>query len=188
MKQCKLIFLVLFAGLLLLGTACGSAEPATAANLTQTEDEDHADDGHSEANMDHAHVEAPEEFASLKNPFAADHEAIEIGEELFQAYCASCHGPEGAGDGPAAESLEPKPAALSDGMMMNMLSDGYLFWRVSQGGQMEPFNSAMPAWQAALTEEQRWQIISYVRTLADEEQGHMEDDHMNEDEHMEDNH
>ena len=68
--------------------------------------------------------------------------------------------------------------------MMNELSDGYLFWRVSLGGQMEPFNSAMPAWEAGLSEEQRWQVISYVRTLAGESDGHMEDEHMEEDEHM----
>ena len=193
MKLYKLLCVLFLATLLLLVTACGRVESATAEDVAHTESNEHTDDGHdndmhSETGMDHVHVEAPEKFASLKNPFTADHEAIEIGEELFQAYCASCHGPEGAGDGPAAESLEPKPAALSDGMMMNMLSDGYLFWRVSQGGQIEPFNSAMPAWQATLTEEQRWQIISYVRTLADEEQGHMEDDHMNEDEHMEEDH
>jgi hypothetical protein len=56
--------------------------------------------------------------------------------------------------------LDPKPATLADGVMMNELSDGYLFWRVSKGGAMEPFNSAMPAWESGLTEEQRWQVIS----------------------------
>ncbi len=77
----------------------------------------------------------------------------------------------------AAEALNPKPATLADGMMMNDLSDGYLFWRVSKGGAMEPFNSAMPAWESGLTDEQRWQVISYVRTLADDEDGHMDDEH-----------
>lgn len=180
MKLSKLLFLLLLATLLLLVTACGGAESGTPEEIAQTESEENAedeDDEHSES-----HVEAPEEFASLENPFVDDREAIETGEELYQAYCASCHGPEGAGDGPAAESLEPKPATLSDGMMMNALSDGYLFWRVSQGGQMEPFNSAMPAWETGLTETQRWQIISYVRTLAGETGEHMEDDDQVEDE------
>ncbi len=52
---------------------------------------------------------------------------------------------------------------------------------------MEPFNSAMPPWEAALTEEQRWQVISFVRALADDAGGHMDDDHM-EDDHMDDDH
>jgi mono/diheme cytochrome c family protein len=49
--------------------------------------------------------------------------------------------------------------------MLDSLSDGYLFWRVSEGGMMAPFNSAMPAWKTTLSEEQRWHVISYVRLL-----------------------
>ena len=63
-------------------------------------------------------------------------------------------GAEGAGDGVAAVGLDPKPANLGDSEMMSTLTDGYLFWRVSKGGAMEPFNSAMPAWDPGLTEEQ----------------------------------
>ncbi|MGB3713137.1 MAG: hypothetical protein WA996_01790, partial [Candidatus Promineifilaceae bacterium] len=63
--------------------------------------------------------------------------------------------------------LDPKPANLSDSEMMHDLSDGYLFWRVSKGGYLEPFNSHMPPWESWLTEEQRWQVISYVRTLSE---------------------
>jgi mono/diheme cytochrome c family protein len=120
-----------------------------------------------EMDMDHGHVEAPDEFASLTNPFAGDAEAVAAGKVIFETSCATCHGPEGMGDGPAAEALDPKPASLADGAMMNDLSDGYLFWRVSKGGAMEPFNSAMPPWETGFTEEQRWQVISFVRTLSD---------------------
>jgi mono/diheme cytochrome c family protein len=56
--------------------------------------------------------------------------------------------------------------------MMQELSDGYLYWRISEGGQMEPFNSMMPAWKDGLSEQQIWQIISFVRTL---DNSHMED-------------
>jgi len=158
----------------------------------EAEEEHTEDDDHHHDDMAHVHIDPPAEFASLTNPFAADHEAIEAGEETYNTLCATCHGPQGNGDGPGAESLDPKPASLSDGMMMNELSDGYLFWRVSKGGMMEPFNSAMPAWETGLTEEQRWQVISYVRTLAGDGDAHMEDSHT-EDEHddhmdMEDDH
>jgi mono/diheme cytochrome c family protein len=30
---------------------------------------------------------------------------------------------------------------------------------------MAPFNSAMPAWKATMAEEQRWQVITYLRTF-----------------------
>jgi mono/diheme cytochrome c family protein len=35
------------------------------------------------------------------------------GADLYRRYCASCHGPNGAGDGPAAKWLEPRPADLT---------------------------------------------------------------------------
>ena len=118
--------------------------------------------------MDHMHVEAPDEFASLTNPYAGDTDAIAVGQEIFVTNCVTCHGPKGAGDGDASAGLDPKPANLGDNEMMSTLTDGYLFWRVSKGGAMEPFNSAMPSWEQGLTEEQRWQVISYVRTFSEQ--------------------
>jgi mono/diheme cytochrome c family protein len=196
MKQFRLLFLLVLSLTLLLATACAGAE-STAANEqvgVESADDDHDDsvDDHSEGEDDHdeaddghsaaAHVEPPEEFASLKNEFAGDHEAIEAGEETYNTLCVTCHGEEGKGDGPGAAELDPKPADLSDSAMMSDLSDGYLFWRVTKGGAMEPFNSAMPTWEAGLTEEQRWQVISYIRTLSGTS-GSMADDHAEDDEH-----
>ncbi len=126
------------------------------------------EDEHQMDEMDNMHVEAPDEFASLTNPFAGDTDAIAEGQEIFVTNCVTCHGPEGAGDGDAAAGLDPKPANLGDTEMMSSLTDGYLFWRVSKGGAMEPFNSAMVAWEGSLTEEQRWQVISYVRIFSEQ--------------------
>jgi mono/diheme cytochrome c family protein len=189
----------LLIGILLLFTlsflsACTTASTAVSAENADSHEDDGQDEEHD--SMAHAHVDAPHEFEDLTNPVVDDHEALEAGEVIFKTNCVACHGETGMGDGLAAEALDPKPATLADGMMMNMLSDGYLFWRVSKGGMIEPFNSAMPAWEAALTEEQRWQVITYVRSLSDGdghmEEGehmeeHMEGDHM-EDDHMEDDH
>lgn len=186
MSQRKLFPLLLLLALLFLAVACVPAQTTEAEEAISSEGEEHADeashdndDEHHDDDMEmaHIHVDAPAEFASRTNPFADDHEAIEVGAEIFQANCAACHGSEGLGDGPAAETLEPKPATLADGAMMGDLSDGYLFWRVSKGGQMEPFNSAMPAWESGLAEQQRWQVISFVRTLAESYSDHMDDDH-----------
>ena len=129
---------------------------------------DHADADHhdEETSHQHQHAEVPADFASLSNPFAGNEEAAAAGKTIFEANCVPCHGPQGEGDGPAAAELNPKPANLSDGDMMGMLSDGYLYWRVTEGGAMDPFNSAMPAWKTVLSEEQVWQVISYVRTLS----------------------
>ncbi len=179
MRQNKLSYLLFLSIIMMLvASACSSSEASA-------EDEHMDDEDHAMADMGHMHVDPPEEFASLENPFSGDHEAIEAGEAIFQTNCVPCHGPEGKGDGPSAEALDPKPANLSDGAMMKMMSDGYMFWRVSKGGQVDPFDSAMPAWETSLTEEQRWQVISFARTLpGDDEEGMHEDEHMEEGEHM----
>jgi Cu/Ag efflux protein CusF len=77
-----------------------------------------------------------------------------------------CHGSDGKGTGIAAKGLPHPPADLThhfhrapgDG-------DAYLFWRVSEGGQVEPFKSsqsAMPAYKTVLSEDQRWDVLAYV--------------------------
>lgn len=126
-----------------------------------------ADDDHN--NEEVAHADPPDEYADLTNPFAGDHEAAEAGAEIYEINCATCHGPEGLGDGPAAEGLDPKPASLADAHLMEDMTDGALFWRVSEGGAFEPFNSAMPPWKDALSEEQIWQVITYLREFAEDD-------------------
>lgn len=110
-----------------------------------------------------AQVAPPEEYSSFKNPYEGQQDAIAAGDTLFQANCSSCHGSAGKGDGPAAAGLNPKPKNLSQNQAG--LDDGYLYWRISEGGLMEPFNSVMPAWKGLLDEKQIWQIISFIRTL-----------------------
>ena len=154
MTKRKLIplFVLLVFSALLLAACSGGAEPV----------DDHDD-------TEDTHMEAPPEFASLTNPFAGDHEAAEVGAEIYEVSCASCHGPEGKGDGPASEPLDPKPADLSDAHLMKDMSDGALFWRVSEGGMMEPFNSLMPAWKDTLSEDEIWQVITYIREFAEDD-------------------
>lgn len=102
----------------------------------------------------------PEEYAGLTNPVAATDESLQHGKELYTLLCASCHGEGGMGDGIAGEALDPVPAPIAH--TSQMMGDDYLFWRVSEGGAQ--FNSAMPGW-SSLDEDERWDIINYVRVL-----------------------
>lgn len=107
---------------------------------------------------------APARAARKENPLPANEKTIAQGRELFTAACLPCHGPAGKGDGSAAASLERngvkiRPGNLSDPQMRHQ-PDGEIFWKVTEG------NSPMPSFGQALTEEQRWQIVNYVRTLA----------------------
>ena len=99
-----------------------------------------------------------------ENPITADAKSLAKGKDLYVAGCMPCHGTSGKGDGSAAALLERngapiRPGNLSDPKLWQQ-SDGTLFWKISEG------RTPMPAFQETFTEEQRWQIITYVRTLA----------------------
>lgn len=113
--------------------------------------------------MERHHAPIPSEYAGLANPIPADDDSLARGSELFATNCATCHGDGGMGDGPAGEALDPAPAAIAH--TSQMMGDDYLFYRISEGGAVEPFNSAMTAWKSVLDEESRWDVINYVRAL-----------------------
>jgi mono/diheme cytochrome c family protein len=111
----------------------------------------------------------PAQYASMKDPLPPTPDDLAKGKELFNANCAPCHGTNGAGNGPAAASLNPKPADFQSPIHAK-LPDGYWFWRLSVGGTVSPFKdvgSAMPPWEGALTEQQRWLIILYEHTFSE---------------------
>jgi len=99
----------------------------------------------------------PTEFAGATNPFGP--EAAAVGAEIFKANCELCHGPQGHGDGIAGQSLEPRPKNLAN--LQATVGDDYLFWRIHEGKS----GTAMVAWNGILTDEQIWQIVSFIRTL-----------------------
>lgn len=105
----------------------------------------------------------PGDYARLRNPLPATPTVISAGETLYQANCASCHGSEGAGDGPAAQGLSPPPANLRWTLRRPIASDGYLMWAISEGGAQ--LGTDMPAFAEALSRPERWRIIRYLRTL-----------------------
>ena len=89
------------------------------------------------------------------------------GKKLYVTYCSSCHGDNGKGDGPAAQSLPVKPANHTDGAVMNQLTDKFLLEIISKGGSAVGKSPMMPAWGGQLKENQLRDIVAYVRSLAE---------------------
>jgi mono/diheme cytochrome c family protein len=126
----------------------------------------------------HAHVPAPLEYADAHVPPGAwtDPKMIARGKEIYATTCAVCHGDTGDGKGPAGLALPLKPPDFRDKAGVAEMRDNYWFWRVSEGGQVEPFKSkgsAMPPWKGSLSREDRWAVIAYQHTFSGHEGPHV---------------
>lgn len=96
----------------------------------------------------------------LAAPPVKTKELVDKGMASFAANCAPCHGPTGAGDGPAAVALNPKPRNLASEPLKNGDTVENLFKTVSEGlpgTQMVAFGH--------LAEADRWAIAYYVKSL-----------------------
>jgi mono/diheme cytochrome c family protein len=88
------------------------------------------------------------------------------GKAKYEANCAGCHGKTGKGDGPAAAALNPKPQDHTDGKIMNVLTDKYLFDIIKNGGASLKKSAIMPAFNKKLTDQEISDVVAYIRSLA----------------------
>ena len=91
--------------------------------------------------------------------------SIANGRRLYEEHCVVCHGIAGYGDGPAAAALNPRPANLTAPHAAHH-TVGDFFWWLTYGIK----GSAMPGFQDRLSEDERWDLINFLRTLAAAEQ------------------
>lgn len=103
---------------------------------------------------------APPSASQKTNPTPSDAASIARGKQLYTQNCFACHGTLGKGDGPAGSGLNPHPGDLSDSAAMWGQSDGALFWKISNG------RSPMPGFADTFSEQDRWRLIDYIRTLS----------------------
>ena len=96
-------------------------------------------------------AKAPEKARAHKNPLESDPDAVVAGRKLFEGHCAECHGNTAEG-GKNAPSLRV-PAVQE-------ATPGTLFWVLTNG----VVRRGMPVW-SKLPEPQRWQIVSYLKSL-----------------------
>jgi mono/diheme cytochrome c family protein len=96
--------------------------------------------------------------ASEHNPLQPTPENLAAGRGLYATNCAPCHGAGGLGDGSVAHLLKTKPDDLVNGVSKH-LPDGYLYGTIRDGGK------AMPAYADAMSIHERWQVVTFVRSL-----------------------
>ena len=94
------------------------------------------------------------------NPTPNTPATLAAGRQAYEANCAICHGTRGLGDGPAAFTLNPRPVNLQ--LHVPLHAEGEVHYWISEGVA----GTGMPAWKEKLSDEERWQIVRYVQSLA----------------------
>jgi len=102
----------------------------------------------------------PEEVKRLKNPLVPSEATLKAAREIYLDQCAQCHGEHGKGDGPEAMMHSQAPADLTDAGRTNTVTDGEIFYQISEG------RKPMPSFKKRLTEDQRWWLVLLVRSLS----------------------
>jgi Cytochrome C oxidase, cbb3-type, subunit III len=103
----------------------------------------------------------PEPYRGASNPLSRTPDTVHDGGRLYAENCARCHDPAGLGHGEAGLALYPSPALLARLVRTPAGVDEYLLWAISEGGGQ--FGSKMPAFKEVLSQEQIWQIVTYMR-------------------------
>ncbi len=107
---------------------------------------------------------------SLSNPLRNDsgnlEKHIKDGGVIYFKQCFLCHGDLMDGGGLFGNRLNPRPANFKEAARQGK-KDNYFFWRIMKGGpglsqQFKPWESAMPAWEETLSEEEVWKVILFI--------------------------
>ena len=92
---------------------------------------------------------------------------VENGRQIYYRNCVFCHGDDMGGNGMFVHGLDPIPTNFADGDTIANLRETFLFWRIAKGGpglpeEGGPWDSAMPAWEKHLKEEEMWEVILFL--------------------------
>ncbi len=96
-------------------------------------------------------AKVPAKERQRENPYAQDAKAASAGAKLFEENCAACHGKDAEGRG-------TKPTLRSK--RIRQATPGELQWLLTNGS----LKNGMPSW-TRLPEQQRWQLITYLKSL-----------------------
>jgi cytochrome c oxidase cbb3-type subunit I/II len=107
--------------------------------------------------------------SGITPPIGGTQEEYTKGMELYELYCAQCHGVNGQGDGPASVTspegyISPEPANFTE-TGADFEHYGQYVWKVKEGVA----TTNMPPWKYALSDDELYQIIFYIQSFASKE-------------------
>jgi mono/diheme cytochrome c family protein len=116
--------------------------------------------------FDLVHLDSPWARLRTADP-AAFRTHVDNGRRIYYQNCVYCHGDAMRGDGMYVHGLVPIPTNFADGGAIALLQESFLFWRVSKGGpglpdEGGPWDSAMPQWEKFLSEDEIWDVITFL--------------------------
>jgi len=95
----------------------------------------------------------------LKNPLEADEENLVAGARLYRENCSVCHGDPAHPKAPLANSLNPPaPQFMED---MADMAENENFYILQHGVRW----TAMPGWKNVLSEQQIWQLVTFLSKM-----------------------
>jgi mono/diheme cytochrome c family protein len=118
-----------------------------------------------------------QETAPAIKPVGAKPTSAASGKEMFRAYCASCHGPDGTGNGPAAPALKKQPADLT---LLAKLNGGKfpameVMSSIKDGTKTGHGSKDMPVWgpilstvsndTPAVVDQRVGNLVGYIQSL-----------------------
>jgi hypothetical protein len=107
---------------------------------------------------------------------------VENGRRVYYQNCFFCHGDNLSGNGMFVHGLDPIPTNFADAGTIAMLQETFLFWRISKGGpglpeEGGPWDTAMPAWENFLKEEEMWDAILFLYDFTNQKPRAREETH-----------
>ena|SRR6185503_15074936 len=96
--------------------------------------------------------QAPAEAVAKPNPESRNPAASTVGRKRYMRLCVTCH--EENGDGHAKSAADLRCPVVQN------LSDGALFWKITKGNPTK----GMPTFET-LPENERWDLVVFLRTL-----------------------
>jgi mono/diheme cytochrome c family protein len=115
-----------------------------------------------EPRIDHPAPAFAPEAMGLPNPIATSEASVTRGKEVYDIYCAVCHGLDGMArlddELPVAKRMAESGMPPLPLVAVPAYTDGFVFTKIRYGKPGMPGYPQIPA-------EDRWHVVNYLRTL-----------------------